>query len=167
MADETIDLSPPPGNIIHTLRSLGYTTPTAIADLIDNSITAGATQINVHFDFNKGTDNSIVTVSDNGSGMDREELTEAMRPGTISPHDNREVEDLGRFGLGMKTASWSMGKIMTARSKKGRSDNTLRWDLDFVEKKKKWLVQTGEGDLDKAILKLPANAKNGTVIAIS
>jgi len=167
MADETIDLSPPPGNIIHTLRSLGYTTPTAIADLIDNSITAGATQINVHLDFNKGTNNSIVTVSDNGSGMDLEELKEAMRPGTVSPHDNREVDDLGRFGLGMKTASWSMGKIMTTRSKKGRSDNTLRWDLDFVEKKKKWLVQMGAGDLDKAILKLPADAKNGTIVAIS
>ena len=125
MADGTIDLSPPPGNIIHTLRSLGYTTPTAIADLIDNSITAGATHIDVHLGFKEGTGNSIVTVSDNGSGMDLEELTEAMRPGTVSPHDNREVDDLGRFGLGMKTASWSMGKIMTTRSKKGRSDNTL------------------------------------------
>ena len=167
MADGTIDLSPPPGNIIHTLRSLGYTTPTAIADLIDNSITAGATHIDVHLGFKEGTGNSIVTVSDNGSGMDLEELTEAMRPGTVSPHDNREVDDLGRFGLGMKTASWSMGKIMTTRSKKGRSDNTLRWDLDFVEKKKKWLVLEGEGDLDKAILKLPNGAKNGTCVAIS
>lgn len=167
MASNEFDLSPPPGNIIHTLRSLGYSPATAIADLIDNSITAGASSIEIKMKWRNSAKNSQITVSDNGIGLSPEELKNALRPGSTSPNELREPNDLGRFGLGMKTACWSMGKTMTVHSRKNKSESTLQWDLDFVEKKKKWLVREGCGIVPEELLTLPTNFKSGTVIAIT
>ena len=132
MSDD-IRLSPPPGAMSQSLRSMGYSTPTAIADLIDNSITAGASKIIILLNWGGSAEKSTVVVSDNGAGMTFKELKNAMTPGSSSPSSLRLPGDLGRFGLGMKTASWSMGRT-TVRTRKDNEDNVIH-DLDYVEKK--------------------------------
>jgi len=97
---------PPRADVmIETFRSIGYNIQTAIADLIDNSISAGANNVCIHFEWDG--DNSTVYIADDGMGMDKDELVEAMRPGSKNPSDERDLKDLGRFGLGIKTASFS------------------------------------------------------------
>ena len=99
-----------------SLRAMGYDLSTAIADLIDNSISANSTTIHVDFSWNKG--NPWILISDDGRGMTESELKTAMKPGSQSPQEIRDTHDLGRFGLGLKTASWSQCKRMTVLSKK-------------------------------------------------
>ena len=124
MSDD-IELSPPPGALIQSLRSLGYSTPTAVADLIDNSITAKATEIVINMYWGLSAEKSTVTVSDNGEGMTFKELKVAMTPGSTSPSEKRFDDDLVRFGVGMKTASWSMGRLMTVKTKKKKNNRKI------------------------------------------
>ena len=122
--------------MVLSLRAMGYDLSTAIADLIDNSISANATDIHVDFSWNSGA--PWILISDNGDGMSESELKKAMKPGSQSPNEIREVDDLGRFGLGLKTASWSQCKKMTVLSrKKGKLSNRC-WDLDHVVSEDKW-----------------------------
>lgn len=121
---------PKAGAMIEALRGLGYSAATALADLIDNSISAGADQVDLTF-FWSGADSSI-TVLDNGSGMDDQELDLAMRLGEKSPLDNRASRDLGRFGLGLKTASFSQCRRLTVASAKDTHLSCLYWDLDIL-----------------------------------
>ena len=97
------EIAPVPGDLVESLRDFGYTLPSALADLVDNSLTAKAKEIDVHLEAD-GAD-SYVAVVDNGHGMDLKTLVEAMRMGTKGPLVARSDNDLGRFGLGMKTAS--------------------------------------------------------------
>jgi hypothetical protein len=129
--------------MIESLRAVGYDLPTAIADLIDNSITAGATQIDISFDW-KGPD-SVICIADNGTGMDEDRLTQAMRIGSSDPTEPRARNDLGRFGLGLKTASLSQCREFTVHTLGAAGKlNTRRWDLDYVRDVKKWrLLKTG------------------------
>src|SRR3990172_4008393 len=91
--------------MIHSLRAFGYDLGMAIADLIDNSIFAGAKNIWVKYAWNDGK--PWIRIMDDGIGMTEESLVEAMRLGTQSPLEERDSKDLGRFGLGLKTASFS------------------------------------------------------------
>ncbi|MCA1837592.1 MAG: ATP-binding protein, partial [Actinobacteria bacterium] len=116
--------------MIETLRGLGYTTATALADIIDNSISAGAKTVSISFSF-KGT-SSTITVLDDGKGMSPEELDRAMRLGEINPLDERASNDLGRFGIGLKTASFSQCRRLTVTTKKQGHSSCLRWDLDLL-----------------------------------
>lgn len=117
--------------MLEALRGLGYSTATALADLVDNSIAAGASNVDLTFVW-EGPE-SYITVQDNGRGMDDEELDRAMRLGQQSPLDVRAVGDLGRFGLGLKTASFSQCRRLTVASMKdGGSIASLRWDLDVL-----------------------------------
>ncbi len=116
--------------LVEALRGLGYTPGTALADVIDNSISAGARNVWVDIDWNAGAGN--VTVLDDGFGMSDGALESAMRLGDKSPLDQREANDLGRFGLGLKTASFSQGRRLTVASKRNGSVSVLRWDLDYL-----------------------------------
>ena len=116
--------------MIEALRGLGYSTATALADIIDNSITAGAKNVDLTFFWNGG--NSHITIQDDGKGMDEAELDRAMRLGEQSPLDARDGNDLGRFGLGLKTASFSQCRRLTVASRKTDAVGCLRWDLDFL-----------------------------------
>src|SRR4051812_22136852 len=107
-------VEPDASAMMESLRAFGYSTPAAIADLIDNSITAGATNVWINF-FWDGP-NSYVSFLDDGSGMTGEELTQAMRAGSRSPLEDRDTSDLGRFGLGLKTASFSQCRQLTVSS---------------------------------------------------
>jgi hypothetical protein len=128
---------PNPSALIETLRDIGYTIETAVADIIDNSISAGATDIAVQFVW-RGAD-SYVIIRDNGRGMTEAELVAALRPGSRNPGDVRDANDLGRFGLGLKTASFSQGRALTVLSKpEGGAVSYWTWDLDYVAQTGKW-----------------------------
>ena len=116
--------------MLESLRGLGYSTGAALADVIDNSISAGANTINIQFNWDGQSSN--IYVLDNGSGMSDEELESAMTLGDKNPLDVRSTHDLGRFGMGLKTASLSQCKRLTVASKKGGSINCLRWDLEVL-----------------------------------
>lgn len=125
--------------MIESLRSVGYDLPMAIADVVDNSITAGARLIDISFFWNG--DESIVSVADDGAGMSEESLISAMRIGSADPTAPREKHDLGRFGLGLKTASFSQCRLVTVHTKtKGHQAATRCWDLDYVRQTKDWRI---------------------------
>ena len=111
---ETAD--PRPDALITSLRSVGYTLPTAIADVIDNSISAGARRIRIDHEWK--ADETWLTIVDDGAGMNHAELQTAMRLGSHDPEEERAVGDLGRFGLGLKTASFSQCRKLTVITKK-------------------------------------------------
>lgn len=119
------------------MRAIGYDAATAVADLIDNSITAGASIVSIRFD--PGQPRAVAIVDD-GEGMDGAELESAMRHGSRSPRDQRSVGDLGRFGLGLKTASLSQCRRLTVVSKKAGKLRGMRWDLDDVAEAQDWSV---------------------------
>jgi len=120
--------------MIEALRGLGYSTATALADVIDNSIAASADRIDIQATW--AGENSTISVLDNGTGMNDESLERAMRLGDKSPLEERSKNDLGRFGLGLKTASFSQCRSVTVASKFDGTTSCLRWDLDVLSQAK-------------------------------
>lgn len=135
----------PPNAIamLESLRGLGYSTAAALADIIDNSISAGASEIRLDFQWD-GPDSRIL-VLDDGCGMSDAELEEAMRLGGKNPLAEREAHDLGRFGMGLKTASLSQCRRLTVASVKKGERSCLRWDLDELASNPQsdWLLFEG------------------------
>lgn len=128
----------PEANILmNSMRAMGYTFESAIADVIDNSICAYATIVKVFIPSSRKE--KCICIFDNGKGMDENELLEAMKYG--SNIGERQTHDLGRFGLGLKSASLSQCRLLTVVSKKNSIVSALQWDLDYVEEKKDWLVK--------------------------
>ncbi|MEW7277871.1 ATP-binding protein [Aquimarina sp. 2201CG1-2-11] len=127
----TREAAPLASSLVESLRDLGYTPETAISDIIDNAIFAGAKHVWIDFEWN--SIHSRIIVRDDGSGMNEEELAQAMRPGSQNPNEERAPNDLGRFGLGLKTASFSQCRVFTVISKKENTPiTTWRWDLDYI-----------------------------------
>lgn len=131
-----IENLPNASTLITSMRSIGYNFETAVADIIDNSITAKAKNIDIIFPVGTGEDIFLV-IADDGYGMTRDELIEAMRFGT-SKEFERVPEDLGRFGLGLKTASISQCKKFSAVSKKEGIISAFTWDLDLIKQTNGW-----------------------------
>jgi len=118
--DSTTDyesVAPSAASFIESLRDIGYSFKHALADILDNSIAAGATQIDVICAASRSQ--LMVEIRDNGDGMTRAELISAMRLGSRSPLDVRNESDLGRFGLGLKTASFSQCRLLSVFTRKG------------------------------------------------
>ena len=150
--------------MIESLRGLGYSTATALADIIDNSITARASRVEVLFSWHDTA--SVIAVLDNGEGMDEHELDLAMRLGERSPLDGRDVHDLGRFGLGLKTASFSQCRMLTVASLKEGRISCLRWDLDVLTARQNdgWLLLEGpDGGSEDLLLPLTDQGQ-GTLV---
>jgi hypothetical protein len=125
--------------MINTFRAFGYNLKTAIADIVDNSISAKASNIWINYQW-EGSD-SWISITDDGTGMNRNELVIAMTPGSKNPQDERDEHDLGRFGLGLKTSSFSQCKRLTVATKKeGHNLINRCWDLDYVNDVKKWIL---------------------------
>ncbi|MFA5922952.1 MAG: ATP-binding protein [Methylococcaceae bacterium] len=103
---------------------------TAVADIMDNSITSGASSIQLRFAWNAGE--PWLAIIDDGSGMSADEVTNAMRLGSCNPLNTRPVEDLGRFGLGLKTASFSQCRQLTVITRKQQQTSARQWDLDSI-----------------------------------
>ena len=159
------EVPPDPGALIESMRAFGYRLPTAIADLIDNSITARAT--NVWVDFHWAGRDSWIVVRDDGIGMDSQTLTNAMRLGSRSPVERRDSHDLGRFGLGLKTAAFSQGRALTVASHEAGGDvEVRRWDLDFVTQRGTWaLLHEPDPRSANALIALPAT-DSGTIVLL-
>lgn len=145
ISDRECDLAEPhAAPMSESLRAFGYELPSAIADLIDNSIFARARNIWVEFVWD-GED-SAISITDDGEGMSEGVLVDAMRPGSRNPLESRDPNDLGRYGLGLKTASFSQCRRLSVRSKtKERLEATRCWDLDFVADRNKWLLLRDAG----------------------
>lgn len=131
--------------LMWSTRAIGYTTPAAVADLIDNSIYAKASQIFINF---ISGEKSYISILDNGEGMDKKELREAMKYGSGNPWQERNGGDLGRFGLGLKTASLSQCRKLTVISKCKNGINGFCWDLDYIiDEAKNWdLLELEQND---------------------
>lgn len=133
---ETLDIAPTASALLKSLRGLGYTPETALADLIDNSIAAGAKTVALSIDWNAG--DPRIAVRDDGRGMSLDQLTDAMRFGGEGPDAPRAADDLGRFGLGLKTAALSQCRRMTVASAQGSGRACLSWDIAVVSETRKW-----------------------------
>ena len=138
-------VAPRAAAMIESLRNIGYSFPVAIADIVDNSITAGATEIDI-LD-NSDAEEPAVGIVDDGCGMSENELREAMRPGTRSPLEQRDARDLGRFGLGLKTAAFSQCRRLTVVTRRDGRTAVRRWDLDAVANADEWLLETPDDPL--------------------
>ena len=134
---QTIKATPDASSMIETFRAVGYSFETAVADIVDNSISANAR--NIWFDYIWKGENTEVCIKDDGYGMNHDELVQAMRPGSKHPLEERSLKDLGRFGLGLKTASFSQTRKFSLLSKKGDFKAVYwAWDLDHVNKTQEW-----------------------------
>lgn len=132
-----INLSPPASTLIESIRSIGYSFESAIADILDNSISYKAKNISIEVNL-RGTDVHL-KIGDDGVGMTPDELRVAMSLGGKGPSDFRASDDLGRFGLGLKLASFSQAKKLTVISKSEKSDwYGIQWDLDHVVSTNNW-----------------------------
>ena len=134
-----VEIAPKPSSLVESMRDIGYSLSTALADLIDNCIAARAETVRVF----ASVDGSELKVGvlDDGVGMTEEELLEAMRLGSRSPIEEREQSDLGRFGLGLKTASFSQCRALTVVTRSNGTTASARWDLDYIADSDSWLVQ--------------------------
>ena len=125
---EKIQSIPEAKLLLTSLRSVGYNEETAIADIIDNCISAQAHKIKIQFDWGK----KRIVISDDGFGMNKMDLIENMRIGSSDPSKTRAKDDLGRFGMGMKTAAFSLGKKLTVVTKSDSVVSNASWDLDQI-----------------------------------
>lgn len=150
--------------LIASLRGVGYALETAVADLIDNSIAAGANTVDVQIDWNAGR--PTVSILDDGSGMPEGRLVEAMRFGGTGPDATRSATDLGRFGLGLKTASLSQCRQLTVVSKFAGAIAAFTWDIDRIKKGgDKWELLEGAEGLKSDVLTRLRGSKSGTLVA--
>jgi len=155
---------PRAGAMLEALRGMGYSTGAAIADIVDNSVAAGATCVDIEFLWN-GTA-SRVAILDDGRGMDDAELESAMTLGDKSPLDSRDPDDLGRFGMGLKTASFSQCRRLTVASAKNGSHTCLRWDLDELALKPEigWALLEGPAPGSDAFITKILDRSHGCLV---
>jgi hypothetical protein len=157
-------VQPDPKRMIEGLRDTGYNFETAMADILDNSVAANADKISVSVDQDFRGD-IVVIIADNGCGMNEGQLLRAMKYGA----DEREnPASLGKYGLGMKTASTAFCRSLSVLSRDSANSNAVMatWDLDHVAKNNSWDLllnrepsQEKLGYLDKA-----APSASGTVV---
>lgn len=133
----TEDFSPSPHEFLVSNKSLGYKLTEALADLVDNSISAEATRIFVEIKDHEDAFFSVV-IADNGLGMTIDELRQSFRPSVNSTKIDRSKNDLGRFGMGMKTASLSLSNELHVFSKKEGSINGRLLDVNRIKEHGKW-----------------------------
>jgi hypothetical protein len=165
MGIDTFDFTPDPISLLESNRNLGYSIEEAISDLIDNSISAEAT--NVSYEIHPNNGKPYFLLKDNGIGMSNldNELVDSFRLGSKNPLDERDPNDLGRFGFGMKTASLSQARILTVITKK-KGYNTLAFslDLNFIRDNGKWLLKKIDDDFYKAEFDFLKDLDSGTII---
>jgi hypothetical protein len=161
--EEDFDSVPPGASLLQSLRSVGYSLPTAIADIVDNSIAAHGKTVRLEFEWNG--DRSWIAILDDGDGMTEDELREAMRPASRNPLEVRDASDLGRFGLGLKTASFSQCRELCVISKRKGGTLVVRtWDLDYVAEKNEWRLLKRLTTSSEKYAGLLENSQSGTVV---
>ena len=166
METSDIPLRPILSRFLFSLRDIGYSLDTAVADVVDNSITARAHTVRISV----MPSLSSMCIYDDGYGMNKEELLTALRLG--SSKDTRDEGDLGRFGLGLKTASFSQCRKLTLISKSAGMISGYCWDLDFIAERNDWIIKEADMDACKSIVeKMPddlwnvfISGKTGTLV---
>ncbi len=136
------EIPPRASVLVESLRDIGYSLHTAVSDVIDNSLTAGARTIELHAETH--AEHPAIGILDDGKGMTEMELLEAMRPGSRNPLEVRTATDLGRFGLGLKTASFSQCRRLTVVTRRAGVTSCAVWDLDTVAARDRWIVELPE-----------------------
>jgi len=159
-----LELPPSAKASVESLRAFDYGLPSALADLIDNSITAEAKNMDIKVRWSGAT--SSLAVSDDGLGMTEDELVNAMRFGSKSPKEKRAEKDLGRFGLGLKTASiWACRRVTVITKAKGAGVAVRCWDVDVISDRDRWILSRGEGRLiDELCAELQQRESGTTVV---
>jgi hypothetical protein len=148
-------------NFIASLRDIGYSFEVAVADLIDNSIAANALNVKIYV---VAEPEMIFGMLDDGLGMSESELVEAMRLASRNPDEKRQKDDLGRFGLGLKTASFSQCRKLTVLSKKNDFLSVRQWDLDYISQNNEWLLITPENYDNLPLADELKDQENGTLV---
>lgn len=158
----TTPAEPEASSMIETFRAIGYSIETAIADIIDNSISAEAR--NIWIDYIWDGPETMISITDDGHGMNNDEVIQAMKPGSRNPLEEREPNDLGRFGLGLKTSSFSQCRKFCVISKKTNNATVFwAWDIDYVSKSRKWSLLKYKPDEETMYNKFDA-LKTGTLV---
>lgn len=156
---EKIQSIPEARLLLASLRSVGYNEETAIADIIDNCISAQAHEIEIQFDWEK----KRILISDDGFGMSERDLIENMRIGSSDPSKIRDEHDLGRFGMGMKTAAFSLGKKLTVVTKSDSAVSNASWDLEQIPEIGWNLIVQEESEISEFASQI---GEQGTIIII-
>jgi len=162
---QKVQAAPVARGLIGGLRDLGYDFETAIADLVDNSLEADATEIDVDVVPAKGRIPAHVIIADNGTGIERRRMIDVMRLGVQEEHS---PEDLGKYGMGLKTASLSQANVLTvsSRAESSRQNHIARWDLNELDVK--WDLQLLDDDdlldWEKKALGVKVARDGGTVV---
>lgn len=145
-----------------SMRDLGYSLETAVADLIDNSISAEATAIDIICDVSEAK--PLLVIIDNGRGMTATETIEAMRHGAVNPKQERSPRDLGRFGLGLKTASFSQCRSLTVVSARNNILCGAEWDLDRIDDSDDWILSILDEQDISSLPYMDRLGNHGTVV---
>src|SRR5438270_608258 len=148
-SDDETYLPPFAPVLLESMRAIGYSFQSALADIIDNSISADARNIDVRF---SPYGEPYLSIIDDGCGILPAKLVDAMRHGSTDPRAQRSPSDLGRFGLGLKTASLSQCRRLTVVSKVDGTLSAKRWDLDVIGQREDWILL---GLTQEAIKALP------------
>jgi Histidine kinase-, DNA gyrase B-, and HSP90-like ATPase len=160
---KTAAITPSASRLTESLRDIGYDFPAAVADIVDNSVMAGASQVGISIEFSG--EESYVMISDDGEGMTANGLLEAFRYGSRRTYSR---SDLGRYGLGLKTASLSQCRsvtVATSRRRTAPGNVTVRTlDLDLIAELDEWLVvePTSEPVIESSVERL--GSESGTVV---
>lgn len=158
-----INMPPDASSLMESTRAMGYSLQTAVADIVDNSIAAEASRVDIFF----SPVEMYVAFLDNGTGMDEAELNRAMKYGSANPLEKRgKKNDLGRFGLGMKTASLSQCEVLTVVSKKNNTITARQWNLNYIRQTNSWtLLRLSLDEMEKLPrFNLLKNLSGGTLI---
>ena len=163
--DESVfDIAAPyAASLVESLRAFGYDLATALADLADNSLFHHSKHVTLHFHWAGG--NSAIVLADDGDGMDEPTLVKAMRLGSRNPKEIRDAADFGRFGLGLKTASFSQCRRVTVFTKQHGQEVFIRcWDLDHIARTNEWQLLRTPTPHAAQLARTLAYPNHGTVV---
>lgn len=156
-----LSVAPSARRLTNSLRDIGYSFESAVADLVDNSVAAGADKISIEIHFEG--QGSYLTITDNGAGMHSDQINEAMRFGSRRKY---EGSDLGRYGLGLKTASLSQCRRLEVVSCKNSLSSPFgrALDLDFIQATDDWVALDISDEPETSAAALLLNGGSGTVV---
>lgn len=156
------EIPPNAAKTFSALRELGYDSFASMLDLIDNGIDAGATKIQATIK-EAGSD-IVISIRDNGNGMAQETLAEALRLGSDTTHDAKV--DLGKFGMGLVTASISMARnVYIITRQKGKAAFEASFDLDVVARENRFVITLHPASRSDRVLDMVGD--QGTVVRLS
>ncbi len=145
-----------------SLRDIGYSLETAIADIVDNSISAGADQVAIHY-VTDGPE-PYLAITDNGHGMSGKAIIDALRHGSAVGPEPPHPGNLGKFGLGLKTASFSQCRRLTVVSSKDGVKSAAEWDLNLVNRRDDWVIRVLEEEDICRISQIQTIPSPGTLV---